>query len=84
MSKQIPVTYWAPLASAWLALAALAVIAGNIYATLAAVASIALLGLSLRLETLQRQRHAVLATTVALLDAKVDARIRKATTHDRP
>jgi hypothetical protein len=75
--KPIPARYWAPMASIWLALAALAAISGNLYLAAVAVASLGLLALSLRLEALQRQRHATLATAVSLIDAKVAARLRE-------
>lgn len=77
MSKQIPVRYWAPLASVLLALGALAAINGSFDLTAIAAACLGLLGLSLRLEAIQRRRLALLSTTVALIDAKLDARLRE-------
>jgi len=77
VSKQIPIHYWAPLASVLLALGALAAIKGNLYLVLFAVTCLGLLGLSLRLEAIQRRRLALLSTTVALIDAKLDARLKE-------
>jgi hypothetical protein len=77
VSKQIPVRYWAPLAAVLLALGVLAALNGNLDLAIFAIACEGLLGLSLRLEAIQRRRLALLSTTVALIDAKLDARLKE-------
>lgn len=79
MSRYLPVIYWAPLASIWLALSALAAISGDPYLTFAALACLGLLTLSVRLEVIQRRRYASLAATVAYMDAKIEGRHRRHT-----
>lgn len=70
----IPYLYWAPLASLWVALTVLAGLAADPYLAAASVAGLGLLGLCLRLNSLNAKRLVVLSATVALLDAKLNSR----------
>jgi hypothetical protein len=72
-SRHFPVIYWAPLASVWIALSALAAISGDPYLAAAALAGLGLLILSVRLDVVQRRRYSSLAATVSHIDAKVEA-----------
>lgn len=77
MINRLPVIYWAPLASIWLALSTLAAISGDPYLVAAALACLGLLTLSVRLDVVQRRRYASLAATIAHMDAKIESRTRR-------